>query len=167
MARTEEKNHQSSAVLQCLAYWDRRWQADYQCALHEIIYNSGGDVQDISRLSAFCTPDKCRFDGRLIVFNLRADMERFQNIARDTLQKLGFDIRASEIKSAEADYKWFDMTDQQRVGFAKAIWAKRPSGRYLPEIQALLCRLAGAPSPDTLNQLLLSSGIDPEGVTSN
>lgn len=154
-------------------YFDSIWRQKYDCAMHDWIVNMAKTPQHLRLLACFATPNVCELRGKMLVFedNLlgRQAQELWKSNFITTLQDLGLSIYK---EPEEKSVSWFDMNDKQKLGFAKAIWIKRDfvgreirgmdKSHFEPQIQSMLCRMANAPEPIAMKNILESAGINIE-----
>lgn len=152
---------------------DKIWQEKHGFPMYDWIVNKANSADDLRAMGNFMQPNMVELIGDDLHFketDIGQMAERvWRNVFFGILQKYGFLIHKAPIVEA---IKWQDMTDQEQVRFAKAIWAKRPvigaePCHYAHYIQETLCRLKNAPPPEILKGILLKHNIDLGSIFSN
>ena len=146
-------------------FFDSEWKMLFNQPLSEWIINRAKSVHNLRKFACFATPDICKLVGNELHFTGCVKGRQARDLWLGNFITVLHDcgLRVHE-PPKEKSLLWCDMDERQKTGFAKAIWVKRDFiGReqrgmektpFEPEIQIRLCRLAGAPSPESLRQML-------------
>ncbi len=154
-------------------FYDQKWHQSYGECVSPWIINAA-QAQEVAsekatalrRIASFCTPDVCARKGNDLVFSSAKAYAAAKHTCVSTLAAIGVKMHLHSVPQSKPDYTWKDMTHQQQVSFAKAIWAQRPVqghhsfAPFADYVQHSLCRTAGAPSPAELKTLLEKEAID-------
>ena len=159
MAKTQETKQTESTTKQ---HFDKLWLEKYNQPLSEwIVNNEKANDKNIRRLACFATPKNCEMRGNALFFYDTCEAKQakglFKHNYADTL--IDYKITIYEPPADYVSYRWENLTPSQKMGFAKAIWRNRPviganDRPFDPKIQEMLCRIAGAPSPEQLKTML-------------
>lgn len=153
-------------------YFDNMWREKHGIAMPDWLVNGAKSASDLRRMACFMQPDACEAIGREIHFydtkQGRHSKEVFKTLFSGFLEALGFTIYEKPVYE-EPLKLWDDMGENERVSFAKAIWAKRKTidGSYSDfpyEVKQSLCNIKKAPNPDYLHGILKNKGIDVDGL---
>lgn len=143
-------------------WFDQYWLNKYGQSIHAWIINSPKATEkNIRRLACFATPDACELIGNELHFTDtaagRVSENQFKYIFTDTLYD--YEIKIYEKPVDNTSYRWENLDDRGRRLFAMAIWKDRSVHGGMPtpfcrRVQETLCRMAGAPDPDTLKAMI-------------
>jgi len=173
------ENYSGSSFEQAKCFHDAKWRNRFGHPLHDWIVNISKTHDHIHFFGHFLTPDLCHLEGKTIMFYddesspVKIRARQAKQLCRSNLMQVlhDNDIAIYE-EPQEKSLKWDEMDAQKKIGFAKAIWAKRDFvGRevrglekipFEPWVQEMLCRMGGAPHPNSLKLLLEDNSLDIE-----
>lgn len=140
---------------------DEVWMEKHGYPTPDYIVNISSNDRELRALGYFLQPDFVNIIGNELHFDdtSKGQMAKgmWQNVFYDILIEKGFKIYQ---KPSEGVREWENLSDTEKIAFAKGIWAKRGFETFSHEIQSVLCRIKKAPSPESLKQMLENIGIN-------